>query len=93
MSIIVAQESTTYLIMQYSIKTYMEVKDMVRSYLIQVPNLKEFCYRNQLDYYITCKIKNNTDKKLYPRYLTKILQIMNHDVLYEKIHVFKIIAK
>lgn len=78
--------------MQYTTKTYTEVYELVRSYLIQIDNMKEFCIKNNIDYYITCKIKNNKTNKLYPRHIAKILTIMKYNVSYEKKHIFKIIS-
>jgi hypothetical protein len=76
--------------MQYTTKTYIEVLEIVRSYLTQIDNVKAFCQKNNIDYYITCKIKKGTDKKFYPNHLAKILKIMNYNVTYEKKHLFKI---
>jgi len=69
---------------------YDDCKNMVCSYLNQQKNLTEYCKThnmNKVEYNIAIQIKNKKDKKPYPKFVLKQLEILGFEVKKEVLYI------
>ena len=73
---------------------YIEAYKLTQDYLNKIPgDLKSFCEKNGLDYYLASRIKNNDIlKQNYPKFICDVLNHFGYNITFEK-EIYFIINK
>lgn len=68
--------------------SYQQAVEIIKSELIKIDSIKDFCEKNDISYYTTTRLGNST--KEYPNQVSKILKLLGYKVTTLKTTQFKL---